>query len=86
MVCAGVFVEGHCGPECLPNLIRILKPNCYLVATVKHQLYASEQKIEWKKQITDCECDLVEENEMPYRDGAGGIVIVVHKTVSTVKE
>ena len=79
VVCAGVFTLGHCGPECVPNLIRVLKRGCYLFATVRQDLY-DEREEEWKQQIKDCNCELVEANEMPYCGTvAEGAVMVVHK-------
>lgn len=78
VVCAGVFAVGHCGPECLPHVVRILKPGCYLIATVNRELY-DKTEVEWKKKIKECDCELVEESEMPYRDHAKAMVIVVCK-------
>ena len=80
VLCAGVFGIGHCGPECVPNLLRILKRECYLIATVNRELY-DDTMPEWKKQIKNCNCELVEDNEMPYRDAAKAVVIVVRKQV-----
>ena len=82
VVCAGVFGIGHCGPECVPNLIRVLKRGCYLFATVYQQVY-EENKEEWKQQIKDCNCELIEANEMPYRDAAKAVVVVIHKPLRT---
>ena len=28
ILCAGVFAVGHCGPDCLPNLIHVLNKGC----------------------------------------------------------
>ena len=78
VLCAGVFTEGHCGPECLPNLIRVLKKGCYLFATVRLDIY-NEMKLEWKRQLKDCNCALIEDNEMPYHDSAKCVVVVVRK-------
>ena len=78
IICAGVFLQGHCGPECLPNLIRILKRGCYLIATVRKQFY-EETKQEWQKQFEACSCKLLEDVEMPYHEDAKAIVIVVNK-------
>ena len=79
VLCAGVFTEGHCGPECLPNLIRVLKKGRYLFATVRLDLYNDETKPEWERQVKDCNCELIEDTEMPYREGAKCAVVVVRK-------
>ena len=75
---AGVFTWGHCGPDCLPNLIRVLKKGCYLIVTVNGTYYEAT-KLEWEPQIQDCNCELLEDNEVPYEDSAKGVVLVVHK-------
>ena len=31
VVSSGVFLQGHCGPECLHNIIRVLKRGCYFI-------------------------------------------------------
>lgn len=78
VLCAGVFGVGHCGPDCLPNLIRVLKRGCHLFATVNREIY-DVQRLEWSKQIKDCNCELIEDNEMPYREAAKAVVVVIHK-------
>ena len=35
VISSGTFIPGHCGPECVPNIIRVLKRNCYFVTTVR---------------------------------------------------
>ena len=66
------------GPDCLPNLIRVLKKGCYLIATVIMAFY-EETKLEWERHIQDCNCELLEDDELPYHDGSKGVVLVVHK-------
>ena len=78
VLCAGVFGVGHCGPDCLPNLIRVLKRGCHLFATVNREIY-DVQRLEWAKQIKDCNCELIEDNEMHYREAAKAVVVVIHK-------
>jgi ubiquinone/menaquinone biosynthesis C-methylase UbiE len=78
VLCAGVFGVGHCGHACLPNLIRVLKRGCHLFATVNGEVY-DVQRLEWAKQIKDCNCELIEDNEMPYREAAKAVVVVIHK-------
>ena len=73
-----VFTQGHCGPECVPNIIRILKKNCYFITTVRIEPY-EQLKSEWKRQIKECSCKLVEEADIPYHDKAKGVALVIQK-------
>ena len=81
VISSGTFVQGHCGPECIPNIIRVLKKNCYFVTTVRTKFY-EETKSEWERQIKECGCELVEETEVPYHDAAKGLVLIIHKISS----
>ena len=78
ILCVGTFLQGHCGAECLPNLVRVLKKGCYLVATVR-SLFYNETKSEWDRQIRECNCKLLEDDEMPYHDESKAVVLVIHK-------
>ena len=78
IVCAGTFLQGHCGPECLPNLMRVLKKSCFLIATVR-KIFLEETRVEWEKQIMECKCRLIEEVEMPYHSDAKATVLVMCK-------
>ena len=61
----GVFGRGQCGPD---SLIHVLKKGCYLIVTVNGTYY-EETKLEWERHIQDCNCELLEDDELPYRDG-----------------
>ena len=78
ILCVGTFLQGHCGAECVPNLIRVLKKGCYLVATVR-TLFYKETKSEWERQLRECNCKLLEDNEMPYHDESKAVVLVIVK-------
>lgn len=78
VLCAGVFVQGHCGPESLSNMTQVLKRDCFLIATIRVEFY-NENKGDWLKEIHNCDCQLVEEIEMPYRPDVQGIVLVIKK-------
>ena len=78
IVCAGVFLEGHCGPECLPNIFQVLKKGCYFIATVRTPFYL-ETKEEWNKQIQACGAVLTEEFLAPYTNYVEGTVLVIQK-------
>lgn len=51
---AGVFVQGHCGPECLPNIFHVLKKGGNFITTCRKQFY-EETKDVWDKTIKDCD-------------------------------
>ena len=78
IVCAGVFIPNHCGPECLPNILGVLKKGCYFVATIRTLLY-EDNKEEWDKQLVACGGVLVEANDAPYSSEAKGLVLVIRK-------
>ena len=83
VTCAGVFGIDYlvCGPECIPNLIRVLKKGCYLFATIIQKVY--DENEEWKQQIKDCNCELIEDNEIPYRTAVRAVLIVVRKPLDS---
>ena len=79
IVCAGTFLQGHCGPESLPNLIRVLKKGCYLIASVRKAFY-DETRSEWEKNVEECNCKLLEEvEESNLIVDAKGLMIVIYK-------
>ena len=78
IVSSGVFSKSHCGPSCLPNVIRVLKKGGYFITTVKKDLYALTEK-EWEKVIDECNCKLIEMPDMPYHDESSALVFVIKK-------
>ena len=78
IVCVGTFLQGHCGRECVPNLVCVLKKGCYMIATIRKKFYG-ETKAEWDKQISECNCKLVEEGEIPYHGDTEAVFIVIQK-------
>ena len=78
IISSGTFLQGHCGPECIPNIIRVLKRNCYFVTTVRTKFY-EETKSEWERQIKECGCELIEKTEIQYHDMAKGLVLIIKK-------
>lgn len=78
IVCGGVFVQGHCGPECLPHLMRVLKKGGVLIASVRNEFFR-ETKEEWAKQIQECPCELKEQEEMPYYNDMTAVMLVISK-------
>ena len=53
-------------------------------ASINRLIYNEMTKVEWDKQFKDYNCELLEDNEMPYVDGGkafGGkaVVVVIRK-------
>ena len=78
VLCAGVFVQGHCGPDSLNHIVRVLKKNCFLIATIRVPFYKGNKEA-WMEAVTNCNCQLVEETLMPYRHDVQGIILVIKK-------
>ncbi len=78
VISAGVFGIGHCGPECVPNILRILKPGCVFIATVNKKLFDKAPE-EWTKFLAECNSELLEKTEIPYLDHVGAFVFVFRK-------
>lgn len=80
VISAGVFLQAHCGPECLPNIFRVLKKGRYLVTTSRKQFY-EETKDDWDKYIRECSCEIVEITNVPYHSEAAAIALVIRKNL-----
>jgi predicted TPR repeat methyltransferase len=78
IISSGVFIPGHCGPECLVNILRVLKQNGYFVTTIRERLYRSFQE-DWIKAVKDCGCTQIYEEEIPYYTDMIGLAIVIQK-------
>ncbi len=78
IVCAGVFANSQCGVECISNILSSLKPGCFYIGTVNKESYDVDKGM-WTKHILECNCLLIEACEMPHRDFAIGIVLVIKK-------
>ena len=78
IVSSGVFYVGHCGPDCLPNIFRVLKKNGLLVTTSRKVFY-EETKEGWDKYMKESNCTLLEVCDIPYHTLAKGISLVIKK-------
>ena len=78
VVSAGTFLQGHCGPESLPNIFRVLKNDGYFLTTIRRKFY-EETKSEWERTIEECNCECIEAAEIPYSALSDGLVLVIHK-------
>ena len=78
IITCGVFLIGHCGPDCLPNLFRVLKKNGLLVTTSRKAFY-EEAKEDWDKYMKESNCVLIEKCDIPYHTLEKGISLVIRK-------
>ena len=78
VITCGVFVAGHCGPDCLPNIFRVLKKGGLLVTSSRKALY-EETKEDWDKHIKECNCTLLKACDIPYLTMAQGMCLVIKK-------
>ena len=78
ILCVGVFIQGHCGPDCLPNLVQVLKKGCLLIATIR-KIFFEQTKEGWEKNIKECNCKVEERVEMPYLEDMKCVVMVMRK-------
>lgn len=65
VTCSGIFLQSHCGPECLPNIARVLKVGGYIVASVR-MLFWEEMKSDWEQISRQCNLDLVKSSPIPH--------------------
>ena len=78
ILCVGVFIQGHCGPNCLPNLIRVLKKGCLLIVTVR-KIFFQQTREGWEEYIQKCNCKVEEQVEMPYLEDMTCLVLAIRK-------
>lgn len=79
IVSSGTFLQNHCGPECLPNLARVLKVNGYVVASIR-ALFWEETRSEWEQIRQECSLELVKLAPIRYANIAKAFVMVYRKT------
>lgn len=80
VISCGLFLQNHCGPECLPNLARVLKVNGYIIASIRIP-YWEETKSEWERISQECKLELVKLAPIPYIDTGKAYVMVFRKTL-----
>ncbi|CAK0872192.1 unnamed protein product [Prorocentrum cordatum] len=74
VVSAGTFLQGHVGSEAVPELCRILKPNGYMIFTVRPQLFQDTREA-WFSQLSKGGMTIVGVDMMPYAEGMEAPVI-----------
>jgi SAM-dependent methyltransferase len=79
VVCSGVFLQGHVGPEALPEMCRVLSPGGFMVFSVRPN-YFEETKQEWLDTLAANGMVDVVLNSMPYtKDGLIGFIVSCYK-------
>jgi ubiquinone/menaquinone biosynthesis C-methylase UbiE len=78
ILCSGVFLQGHVGPEALPELSRLLKSGGFMIFTVRPTFY-DETKELWNDTIKDSACDLLEISMMEYSKGFNAPILTCRK-------
>lgn len=80
IVSAGVFLQGHCEPECISNLLCYLKPDGYMIFTVRKS-YFDHLQDNFIKAIEDSKtAQLISYQEKPYYGEIKAYVLIVKKT------
>ena len=65
MLCSGVFLQGHVGPEALPELCRILKPGGILCFSVRPTYFKTTAK-QWKEMLERHGAEIISTEMMDY--------------------
>ena len=76
VISSGVFC--YIGPECLVNIPTVIKPGGYFVFTVRIEYFLSNPQI-WRDKLKECDCEVIEEQEMPYFESVNCMVVVARK-------
>lgn len=64
-IATGVFLEGHCGPPALVNILAGVKPGRYAVISVRNESFKPKE-VEYLKVIADAGCSLLSNSVKPY--------------------
>lgn len=80
-ISTGVFMDGHCGPSALVNVLNVLAPGGCAVITVRNESYEQE-KMNYTKAISSVGCKISGNVVMPYL----GPVVANYITISKGKE
>lgn len=74
IVSAGTFLQGHVGSEAVPEMCRILKPNGYMIFTVRPQFF-QDAKESWFSHLSKGGMTVIGVDVMPYAHGLDAPVI-----------
>lgn len=65
LIAGGVFVEGHTGPEVIPNLVTCLKSGGYCIFTVREKTFDNAEA-EYRAAFEKADCTLIENQLLHY--------------------
>lgn len=74
----GVFADGHCEPNIIPNLSRCLKRGGYCIFTVRQKTFADAEK-EYMSAFEEAQCELIEKPLMGYCNSFQAHYVVLQK-------
>jgi hypothetical protein len=83
MLCSGVFLQGHVGPEAIPELSRVVKPNGMLCFTVRPTFF-EETKEKWLLALEESGVDLIETKMLDYCPNTQGTHVVLSKKMRSI--
>lgn len=75
-ICVGLFLQGHLGTECLPNIFRVLKKDGYFIASTREDFYEEDK---WIQSIEDNGCVLLDKRVISLHKKSKGIVLIIQK-------
>lgn len=78
LVCCGVFLQGHCGVECLDEMLRVVRPKGSVVFTVRTSFYEDAAN-GWHAKLKEIEDNdhSVDDSEIQYLDGVTAKLITI---------
>ena len=68
-LCSGVFLQGHVGPEAIPELSRVVKSNGGLLCFTVRPTFFEETKETWLTALDENGVDLIETQMLNYCSG-----------------
>lgn len=80
-VSGGVFVEGHCGPEVLPNIVKVLKLGGYAIFTIRKKTYDNAED-EYLTAFKQAGCEVIENSTDHYLGPVDAYYAVLKKVVA----
>ena len=78
LVCCGVFLQGHCGVECLDEMLRVVRPKGSVVFTVRTSFYEdADNRWQEKLKLIEKLGHAVECSEIQYLEGVTAKLITI---------
>lgn len=78
-IATGVFLEGHCGPPALVNVLDGIAPGRYAVISVRNESFKPKEA-EYMKVISNGNCKLLENLLMPYLGPVVANYLIIKKS------